>query len=112
MQFVGRNSHDGTIFRMHVTNSKKILSTAEVVMVELTPQSYCWENWARILGERVKCEAVGIEEEDIGDERSSNGCQWPRNDKIEGKHSVTNARAIESKGSGSTVLEGTSKTKQ
>ena len=62
VQFVGRDSHNVTVFGVHVANAEEVLAAAEKVMVKLTPQGHCCEARAGELGKRVQSKAVGVEE--------------------------------------------------
>lgn len=77
VQFVGRDSHNVTVFGVHIADAEEVLAAAEEVMVELTPERHCCEARAGEFGKWVQSEAVGVEEEDIEDEGGRDGRQWP-----------------------------------
>ena len=62
MQFVGRDSHDGTIFGVHIVDPEDVSTMADEVMVEFEPGGHGCEARARIFGKWVQSEAVGVEE--------------------------------------------------
>lgn len=86
VQFVRSNSHDVTVFSVHVADSEEVLAPADEVMVKFNPESCCCEARAREFRKRVQSEAVGVEEDDIEHEGGSNCGQWPGDEKIEGSH--------------------------
>ena len=88
MQLVGSDSHDVTVFSVHVADSEEVLAAAEEVIVEFNPESCCCEARAREFGKWVQSEAVGVEEDDIEHEGGSNCGQWPGDEKIDGRHGV------------------------
>ena len=89
VQFVRRDAHNVAIFSVHVADAEEVLAAAEEVMVEFEPKGHCCETGPGVLGKRVQCEAIGVEEENIESEAGGNGGQWPRDDDIEGAHGVS-----------------------
>lgn len=110
VQFVGRYSHDVTIFGVHIADAEEVLAAAEEVMVELKPEGHCCEAWAGELGKWVQSEAIGVEKDDIENERGNHGRQWPVDEDIEGRHGVADAVTAGSRGLGSALLAWTSNT--
>ena len=75
VQFVGRDSHDMTIFGVHIADAPGVLATAEEVMVEFESGGRGCEARAREFGKWMQSESVGLEEEDIEEKGDNAGCQ-------------------------------------
>lgn len=110
VQFVGRDSHNVTVFGVHIADAEEVLAAAEEVMVELTPERHCCEARAGEFGKWVQSEAVGVEEEDIEDEGGRDGRQWPGGKQIEGRHGVADRVTARPRGLGSVLFAWTSNT--
>ena len=80
MQFIGRDSHDVTVFGMHVADAEEVLTAAKVVMIEFKEKRHCCETRAGESSKWVQSEAIGAEKDDIEDEGDSNCGYWPFED--------------------------------
>ena len=88
VQFPRSDSHDVTIFGVHITDPKDELATADEVMVEFEPGGGGCEARARELGKWMQSEAVGVEENDIEQERDNDDCECPSSKSVEDRHGV------------------------
>ncbi len=110
MQFIRRDAHDMTVFGVHVANAEDVLATAEVVMVKLKPEGHRCEARTGKFSKRVQGKAVGVEEYDIEDPRRSDARQGPGDEKIKGRHGVSQLATARPKSTKFAVLAWTSGT--
>ena len=53
VQLVRGDTHDVTVFGVHVPDAEKILAATEVVMIEFVPQGHCRKARTGVLGQGV-----------------------------------------------------------
>lgn len=75
VQFVGRDSHDVTIFGVHIADAPGVLATAEEVMVGFEPGGRGCQGRVREFGKWMQSESVVLEEEDTEEDEDNAGCQ-------------------------------------